>query len=135
MDLREIVEKSGDADLVGDVAPGGARLLSVGLAEGLADRRRDDGVLAAGHVGERVTHPVHAAPLPCRLEDAPDGGLEAGVRVGDDELHAGEPARLEPPQELRPEGLRLRGSGAEAVRHCAGTNGASMAHSCAARRC
>ena len=33
----------------------------VGLQEGLTERRGDHGLLALGHVGERVPHPMHDA--------------------------------------------------------------------------
>jgi hypothetical protein len=49
--------------LVGDVAPGLDGGLLVGLGEGLADRGGDDGVLALGHMGERVPDPVNAGAV------------------------------------------------------------------------
>jgi hypothetical protein len=40
-------------------------------------------VLATRDMGQRIPHPVDAAPLPCGLEHADDGCLEAGrVRGG-----------------------------------------------------
>ena len=102
------------AQLVGDAAPGLAGIVAVGLVEGLADRGGDDGVLAARDVGQGVAHPVHAAPLPSRLEDALDGRLEAAVGVGDHQLDAVEATRLQAAQEVRPEGLGLRRSDAQA---------------------
>jgi hypothetical protein len=65
------------AELVGDVAPGLDGGRPVGLVEGLPDRGGNDGVLALGHMGERVSDPVNAASLPGRLEHPRDGGLEA----------------------------------------------------------
>jgi len=50
--------------LFGDLVPCFARMFSVGLFEGLADRGGDDNVLAARDMGPRVAHPVNAAPSP-----------------------------------------------------------------------
>ena len=104
--------------LFGDLAPGLAGMGAVGLVEGPADRGGDDGVLAAGDVGQRVPHPVNAAALPVpatidpldqsldasTLEHASDGGLEAGVGVADHQPHAAAAASAQGPQELGPEG-------------------------------
>jgi site-specific DNA recombinase len=57
---------------------------------------------------------VHRAPLPGSVEDPRDGRLEPGVRVGDHQLHAVEPAALQAAQELHPEGLGLGGADGEA---------------------
>jgi hypothetical protein len=71
------------AQLFGCLAPGLTGMGAVGLIEGLADRGGDDGVLATRDMGQRIPHPVDAAPLPCGLEHADDGCLEAGrVRGG-----------------------------------------------------
>ena len=58
-----------------------------------------------GHVRQRIAHPVHSAPLPGRAEDAGDGGLEALVGIGDDQLHALQSATDEVLEEGRPERL------------------------------
>jgi hypothetical protein len=47
------------AERVGDVAPGLDGGLLVGLVEGPPDRGGDDGVLALGYMGERVSDPVN----------------------------------------------------------------------------
>lgn len=53
------------------------------------------------------------AGWPLILKHAGDGGLQAGMGVGNDELHAVEAARLQPAQKLGPEGLRLGGAGSK----------------------
>jgi hypothetical protein len=67
----------------------------VGLFEGLPDRSGHNRVLALRHVGESIAHPVNAAPLPSRFEDAGDRRLQAGVGVADHQLHPVEPTCLE----------------------------------------
>jgi hypothetical protein len=53
-----------------------------------------------GHAGEHVSDEVDSTALPAGAgHDGGDGGLEAGVGVGDDQLDAGEPAGLERAQE------------------------------------
>jgi hypothetical protein len=48
------------------------------------------------------------APLPAgALQHPSDRGLQAGVGVGDDQLHPAQPTRPQRPQERRPEGLVL----------------------------
>ncbi len=42
-------------------------------------------------MGEHVAHEVHAAALPGGAEDLGDGGLEALMGVGDDQLDAASP--------------------------------------------
>ncbi len=76
------------AELVGDVAPGLAGALAVGLDEGLADGGGDHGVLAARSIGERVAGEMNPAPLPGGADHPPDRGLQALVRVRDHQLHA-----------------------------------------------
>ena len=87
---------------------------AVGLVEGLADRGRDDGVLAARDVGEGVPHPVNAAALPGCFEHAGDGGLEAGVRVADHQPDPTKAPGTQGPQELGPEGLGFGRADAQA---------------------
>ena len=79
----------------------------VGLIKGLPDRGGHNGVLAARDMGQGVAHPVNAAPLRCRLEDAGDGGLEAGMGVADDQPYPTKTAGLQGAQELSPEGFCL----------------------------
>jgi hypothetical protein len=51
---------------------------------------------------------MHLAPLPARaLELNTHGGGEATMMVGDDQIHVGEAAALEPGEEVRPAALRL----------------------------
>jgi hypothetical protein len=51
---------------------------------------------------------MHPAALPSRADQHRlDGGLETGVRVGDDQLGAAQPAGLEGAQERGPEGAVL----------------------------
>ena len=78
------------AQLFGHLAPGFARMGAVGLVEGLPDRGGNDGVLAARDMREGVPDPVNAAPLPCGLEHAGDGCLEAGMGITD---HQPDPAK------------------------------------------
>jgi hypothetical protein len=49
--------------LVGHVPPGLCGGLVVGLEKGLSDRGGDHRVLAFGHMGERVAHPVDAGAV------------------------------------------------------------------------
>jgi hypothetical protein len=81
----------------------------VGRKEGLANGGGDHGVLALGHVRQGVAHEGDAAALPGGPDDALDGGLQALVGVGDDQLDAFQAAPLQVFEEGRPEGLRLRG--------------------------
>jgi hypothetical protein len=53
-------------ELIGDVTPGLMRRLGIGLEEGLADPDSDHYVLTLGFMGERIAHPMRAAPLPGR---------------------------------------------------------------------
>ena len=102
------------AQLFGDLAPRLAGMGAVRLVEGLPDCGGDDGVLTAGDMGQRIAHPVNAAALPCGFEHAGDGGLEARVRVADDQPDPSQAAGAQGPQELRPERLGFRGADAQA---------------------
>ena len=95
-------------ELVGDLPPGLASGVGVGLEEGLAQGGGDHGVLALRHVGQGVPHQVDAAALPGGAEDAGDRLLEAFVGIGDDQLHAFQAAPDQALEEARPERLRLR---------------------------
>src|SRR5512132_2902238 len=80
------------ADLVRDVAPlrlGGAGVV---LGEGGSDERRHHAPAALAGMGEPVAHEVHPAALPGGAEHAGDRGLDALVRIRDDELDPDEPA-------------------------------------------
>jgi site-specific DNA recombinase len=79
-------------ELVGDLAPGLARRILVGLEESLAQGGGDHGVLALGHVGQGIPHPVDAATLPSGTQYPRDRLLQALVGIGDDQLHALQPA-------------------------------------------
>lgn len=83
---------------------------AVRLFEGLADCGGHDGVLAIRDVGQSVAHPVDAAALPGRFEDANYGGPGAGVGITDDQPYPIEAATAQGPQEFRPESLGLEGS-------------------------
>ncbi len=63
-------------------------------------------LVALGHTGKQVLREVGPAALVrCPLGAAPDGGDEAGVLVGDDELHPRKSALFERAQERPPEEL------------------------------
>lgn len=71
--VRALVHQGGEfgparPELVGDMTPSLVRGLGISLQKSLADCSGDHGVLALGHVRQGVTHPMHAAPLPCRTE-------------------------------------------------------------------
>jgi hypothetical protein len=58
-------------------------------------------------VAEHVSEEVDGAALPGAAKDLADGGVEAGVGVGDDQLHPLQPASPQRPQEATPERLGL----------------------------
>ena len=59
---------------------------------------------ALGDLGQHVAQEVHPAALPSGAEQhRRDGLLQAGVCVGDDQLHPAEPTRFEAAQERGPE--------------------------------
>ncbi len=71
-------------------------------------QRRDHRLRAARHAGQQVPHAMGAAALPRRAgQNTGDRCLEPFVRVGDDELHAGEATRHEGTQERAPPGAVL----------------------------
>ena len=94
-------------ELVGDLAPLGARGLGVLLGEGGGDEGGDDAPALAAGTGQQIAHEVHAASLPGGAEDTACSGLEPLVVVGDHQLHASQPTPGEGAQELGPEGLCL----------------------------
>jgi hypothetical protein len=82
------------------------RLAGLG-AEERAQKGGDHALLVLAHVPERLAQEVDGASLPGTPEHLADRLLEAGVRVGDDQLHAAQAALNERAQEGAPEGLRL----------------------------
>jgi hypothetical protein len=74
-----------------------------GLGEGGRHEGRDDAPAALAGVGERVAHGVDSAAPPGGVHQLGDGGLDALVGVGDDELDAAQAAPPELAQELGPE--------------------------------
>jgi hypothetical protein len=94
-------------ELIGDVAPNLNGGFGIGLNEGLADSRRDDGMLALANMGQGIAHKMHAAALPAGADHTRDGGFQTLMCVGDDELDAFQPAFDEGLQKARPEGLGL----------------------------
>src|SRR4051812_20351668 len=71
-------------------------------------------MLGLGHMSQGIAHEVHPAALPAGLEDLGNGGFEAFVSVGDDELDAFQTALFERAQEAEPEGGSFRWTEAEA---------------------
>ena len=90
------------AQLLGHLAPGLAGMRAIGLVECLADRGRNDGVLAARDMRAGIPDPVNAAPLPGGFKDPGDGGLEAGMGIADHQPDAAEAPGAQGPQELGP---------------------------------
>lgn len=101
-------------DLVGDPAQRACSAGAVGLKAGLAQRGRGHVLLAVGHMGQDVAHPVRAAALPGGVEGTPDGGLEPLAGTGDDRLHAPQAAAEQTLEEVWPEGGGFRGADMEA---------------------
>ena len=60
-------------------------------------------------MGKDVPQEVHPAALPAGAQHLGDGGLDALVGIGDDQLHAPEPAPCQLAQEGRPDGRGIRG--------------------------
>ncbi len=81
-------------------------LARVGV-EGRPEQCRDHPLLVFADVAERLAQEVHRAALPGAAEYLPDRLLEAGMRVGDDELDAREATLDQSAQEAAPEGLGL----------------------------
>ena len=95
------------ADLVGDRAPLHARGFRRLLGEGGGNEGRHDPPPALAGMGEHVAHEVDAATLPGGAEHLGDGGLDAFMGIGDDELDATQPPARQLAQELRPDRLGL----------------------------
>ena len=98
------------SELVGGVTQRLAGTGAIGLDKGLAERGRDHALLGLADMGQGVAHPVNAASLPGRANDPADGGLEALVGVGDDQLHPAQVAAHQALEEGGPEGLGLGGT-------------------------
>ena len=78
------------------------------LGEDRAQQRRYHGALAFADVGHGITHEMHTAALPGRIEDLGYSCFQAFVGVGDDQLHAPQATSHEAAQEVCPERLGLR---------------------------
>ena len=65
-------------------------------------------------MGHGVAHEMDPAALPRGAQHFSDGGLQALVRIGDDQLHAPQAAMAEAAQELDPERLGLAVANAHA---------------------
>ena len=80
-----------------------------------ADDRGDHGAGDLGDLRQDVAHEMNPATLPRRaLERDLDRGDQPGVRVGDHQPNPAEAARLQRPEERRPERLGLRVADVEA---------------------
>ena len=89
----------------------------VGLGEDRAHHRRDEALRALGDARQEVAHEVAAAALPSGArERGGDRVDQAGVRVGADQLHAGEAARDQAAHEREPSGPVLGGDHIEPER-------------------
>ncbi|MNR34495.1 hypothetical protein D3C85_1522710 [compost metagenome] len=92
------------------------------LGENRAQKRRHHGALPLADMGHGVTHEMHAAALPGRVEDLGNSRLEPFVGVRDDQLHAAQASSHEASQEVRPERFCFRGANPHA-QHLAPTIG------------
>jgi hypothetical protein len=102
----------------------GMHRFGVGLVE--------DGAHLGGYVrlrrlrdfGEQVAQVVGATPLPGRAgQRRPDRRHQAGVGVGDDQLHPGQPAGDEPAQKRQPARAVLTAGHVEAAQNPTGSRG------------
>ena len=95
--LFRLVEKAGELGKlwVGDPSPLCFGGLGAVLSESGGDESRDDPPAALAGMSERIAHDVDAAALPGRAHQLRDGGLDALVGLGDDELDAPEAAASE----------------------------------------
>jgi hypothetical protein len=72
-------------------------VVGFGLGEDRADGGGDHLGGGFGDPGEDVAHEMHPAALPGGTDEhRGDGGLEAEMVIGDDELHAAQPAARKP---------------------------------------
>ena len=122
-ELRELRELA--AQLIGDQSPLRARGVERLLREGRVDRGEHHLSLALAGVGEGIAQEVHLAALPGGGEYLGGCGLQPLVRIGDHQLHATQPTARQRAQEVRPEGLGLRGPDrhAEQLAHAFGVHG------------
>ena len=74
--------------LVGDPSPLGARCFGIVLGKRGGNEGGDDAPPALAGMRQRVAHEVHAAALPGGVEHLSDRGLDALMRVGDNQLDA-----------------------------------------------
>ena len=88
------------ADLIDHSPPLGAGRFRRFLREGGGDEGRDHAAARLPGMGKDVAHEVHAAALPASAQHLGDGGLDLFKGIGDDQLHAPEPA----PRQLATEG-------------------------------
>ena len=95
-------------ELVADLVPRCVDGLRVGLGEDRAEHRGDHVGVGLGDVRQEVAGEVDPAPL---VRGALEGPLErlheAGVLIGDDQLHTAQAALFEAEQEAAPERLVL----------------------------
>jgi predicted thioesterase len=97
------------AELVGDLPPLRPGGLGIVLRKRSGDEGGDDTSAALAGMSQRIAHEVHAAPLPGGVEDLADGGLDALMGVGDNQLDAAQFRGGQLAQERRPERLGLEG--------------------------
>src|SRR6202035_4436613 len=97
-------------ELVGDLAPLRASGLGIILSKGSGNEGGDDAPAALAGMGQCVAHEVDAAPLPTGIGHLGDGGLDALMSIGDNELDAAQAAAGELAQERSPERLGLGGT-------------------------
>lgn len=92
--------------LVGDLAP--LSLAASGISVSRGDEGGHDTAPALAGLRHGVAGEMEPAPLPCRAEHARDSGLDAFVRIRNDELHAAQAAPCQAAQEVGPERLGLQ---------------------------
>jgi hypothetical protein len=82
--------------------------------EDRSDQRGEHRLLLLARVPERLAEEMDGAALPRRAEHLADRVLQSFVRVGDDQLHAGQATLDQAAEEVAPERLRLRFAAVEA---------------------
>ncbi len=90
-------------ELVGNLPPLRPDCLGIVMSKRGGDKGGDDAPPALAGMRQRVAHEVHAAARPDGVEHLADGGLDALVGVGDDQLDAAQAAAGELAQLRRPE--------------------------------
>jgi hypothetical protein len=83
--------------------------------EDRSDQRGEHRLLLLARVPERLAEEMDGAALPRRAEHLADRVLQSFVRVGDDQLHAGQATLDQAAEEVAPERLRLRFAAVEAI--------------------